>query len=243
MRIFSCDIGCKNFAYCILEIDDTNKERPFKILYWELLNICSESCLCSKQLKKNKCQNKAVYIDKLTNICYCTKHKPKDISLNKIKTTDKDNLYTYGRNMYDELNKRKYILDCDIFLIENQPNRLNPTMKSISMILYSYFIFNNIKAQFINANLKLRLNNTIKHDCVDSKSNKYTLTKKIGVCMCKYILNYETVNYLDFFEYFNNHKKKDDLSDAFLHAIVYYRKIKYYDNNENMLTFIKDNLK
>lgn len=245
VKIFGCDIGCKNFAYVIIEINDNN-ERPVKILHWEVLNICTDEYLCSKQLKGGKhCCTKAQYIDKQTGNKYCTKHKPSDIKINKIQIKDKDNLYTYGRNMYDQLDDRPYILDCDLYIIENQPNRLNPTMKSISIILYSYFIHHyKSTVQFINANLKLKLNEQLTKEYLkNAGKNKYKITKKLGVGICKYILNYETENYLDYIEYFNNHKKQDDLCDAFLHAIVSYYKINYYKNNDKMTEFINEFMK
>lgn len=243
MKIFGCDIGCKNFAYCIIEINDTI-ERPIKILHWEVLNICSSDCLCCKTLRnKKQCATKAVYFDKETGCKYCSKHKPVDVKLTKLKADEKDNLYSYGVNMYDELDKRPFILECDSFVIENQPNTLNQSMKSISMILYSYFIQHRKEAHFINAGMKVKLNEDIAKKYITKDKKKYAITKKLGIGICKFILNYDVSNYLDFIEYFNNHKKQDDLCDAFLHAVVSYYKVNYYKDNKEMEKYIEDFMK
>ena len=244
VTIFACDIGCKNFAYIIVNINTSNP-KPISILHWEILNICSDVCLCSKELKNGShCCSKAIVIDNSTGMKFCKKHTPANVKTNKIKLNDKDNLYSYGRNMYDLLDDRPFILDCDSFIIENQPNTLNPTMKSISIILYSYFIHHRINnVHFINANLKLKLNSSISKSYLDNSKNKYKLTKKLGIGYCKYILNFETSNYLDYFEYFNNHSKKDDLADALLHAYVFFFKINHLNNNPVFNSFIHDFMK
>ena len=243
VKLFGCDIGCKNLAFAILEInDDENIKKHIKILHWEIINICSDECLCSKELRGGKqCSTKAQYIDKQTGKKYCTKHKPKDIKTNKLSTKDKDNTAHYILNMTHILDEKPYILDCDYYIIEKQPNLLNPTMQNISMALQTYLVIktNRPDVSFNIASTKLKLNEPLtKQYLKDAGKNKYKITKKLGIGICKYILNFETENYLDYIDFFNDHKKQDDLCDAFLHAIVYHYKINYYKDNEHMKEFI-----
>ena len=51
-------------------------------------------------------------------------------------------------------------MDCDHIIIENQPVLKNPTMKSIQIMLYSYFLLKNKKMksiQLVNACNKLKV--------------------------------------------------------------------------------------
>jgi hypothetical protein len=43
-------------------------------------------------------------------------------------------------NIPRKLQERPQLLDVDLVVIENQPSLKNPQMKSIQMILYSYFL-------------------------------------------------------------------------------------------------------
>lgn len=243
VKIFGCDIGCKNLAYVIINIDDTH-EKPINILYWEILNICTDECLCSKELRGGKhCCTKAQYIDKQTGHKFCTKHKPSDIKTNKISVKEKDSLSNYVLNMKNILDTKPYLLECDYYIIEKQPNRLNPMMQNISVALLTYLTIktNKTNIYFNIASTKLKLNEPLTKEYLkDAGKNKYKITKKLGIGICKYILNFETDNYLDYYEYFSQHKKQDDLCDAFLHAYVYHYKINHFKNNKKMEDYIKE---
>ena len=243
VKIFGCDIGCKNLAYVIININDTN-EKPINILNWEILNICTDECLCSKELRGGKhCCTKAQYIDKQTGHKFCTKHKPTDIKTNKISVKEKDSLSNYVLNMKNILDQRPYLLECDYYIIEKQPNRLNPMMQNISVALLTYLTMrtNKTNIYFNIASTKLKLNEPLTKEYLkDAGKNKYKITKKLGIGICKYILNFETDNYLDYYEYFSQHKKQDDLCDAFLHAYVSHYKINHFKGNKAMEDYIKE---
>lgn len=82
MKILSIDVGIKNLALCILEAENNN----YKIIYWDIINLCSDlnkiCSKCSKNAKFNK-----------NNIFLCNQHAKKDIykiptsndNINKIK--------------------------------------------------------------------------------------------------------------------------------------------------------------
>ena len=112
-------------------------------------------------------------------------------------------------------------------IVENQPSLKNPTMKSIQMIVYSYFLMNGIcnedskieRLEMINARNKLKVykGEPIVCDIKDTyKRNKYLAVQYCG----KMILNEEQ----KFIDLYNDSKKKDDLSDSYLQGIYYLNK-------------------
>ena len=116
----------------------------------------------------------------------------------------------------------------DYVLIENQPSRINGAMKTIQMIIYSYFQYKKYSEKNITDVLLISANRkTVDHpyeiNMEDCKSgNKYTQRKWKSVKLTeKYIEQNEDLKKL-----LNNHKKKDDLCDALLQAISWMRKEK-----------------
>ena len=156
------------------------------------------------------------------------------------------------------------LLNVDIVVIENQPSLKNPQMKSIQMILYSYFLIlgkvignGNLSSSYIenidfcSASNKLKVydgpkivlsekptrkkkttekvDEIIKDKDIEildveikeekkGSALKYADKKRLAIEHAKYFLEKQEPIYLDFF---NNHKKKDDLADSFLQGIYY----------------------
>lgn len=117
-------------------------------------------------------------------------------------------------------------------LIENQPVMKNPVMKSIQMVIYTYFHHFNIlnekqiNIKFISAMNKLKCGIDIEYpDKIKEQKNKYMQKKKKAIYLCEYILKNEIINnsseYLNLFEL---SKKKDDLADSFLYCIYFMNK-------------------
>ena len=79
----------------------------------------------------------------------------------------KKNMNLVFENIPKKLNEHDFLLDVDYVVIENQPSLKNPKMKSIQMIVYSYFLMygkvlndndNKIKQiDFCNASNKLKV--------------------------------------------------------------------------------------
>jgi hypothetical protein len=135
------------------------------------------------------------------------------------------------KRMYEHLNKEFYSYDIDIVLLENQPVLKNPVMKSVQMILFSYFQYQKIMLnrkikliKFINAGNKLKVGrnfNEINYNAeINAIKSKYTRNKKFAILYTDKIL-IDRLKDNKNNEYFNKHKKKDDLADAFLQAIYY----------------------
>ena len=137
-------------------------------------------------------------------------------------------------------------------LIENQPSNLNGIMKTIQLLIYSYFSLLNhwdklsINVLLINASLKLQYHNykplpLVKIDNnrtkKEQKRDKYRNNKNDAIEITKYyIKDNEILN-----NYFLKHKKKDDLSDTLLQTLSYIKK----NNNELIIenvTIAENNL-
>ena len=66
-----------------------------------------------------------------------------------------ESIFKLTKTLYIELDKIKdSILNVDEVLIENQPSMINPTMKTISALIYGYFVMAMVKSDF-----KCRLKN------------------------------------------------------------------------------------
>lgn len=216
--------------------------------------------LCSSK-KCNNMISKVVYQNNNIIIGWCKEHYDKDYTsfTNKIikKISQKSNKMSRSElclTMLKKFDEKPELLKVDSVLIENQPSYINPTMKSISNFIFSYFIRKGIYEKDIT-------HSTIKDVCFCSPSNKikvggdmasdkiektqtdkvYKVTKKLGIKFCKTLIddNKEYINLL------NNHKKKDDLADAFLQGFImnfptipkhYANKITELYNNESIET-------
>ena len=229
MKLLSWDVGIYNLSYCILEKNDENKE--IKIIDWNIVNLVD-----SEKMKK-----------------------------------DRNALF---ENIPRKLHELPQLLNVDCVVIENQPSLKNPQMKSIQMILYSYFLIlgkvigNGETSEsyiqnvdFCSASNKLKVYDgpkivlpekksrakkkndeiTINEDNTDNKniaiisiipiiqekedekktkssSLKYADKKRLAIEHALYYLKKDQPTYFDFF---NNHKKKDDLADSFLQGLYY----------------------
>jgi hypothetical protein len=218
MKVLSWDVGIYNLSYCILEQNNENKE-DIKIIDWDIVNLVDND-----EMKKNR--------------------------------------PLLFENIPKKLYEKQQLLDVDLVVIENQPSLKNPQMKSIQMILYSYFlILGKVigngdkttgyigKIDFCSASNKLKVYNgpviileekvskrkkkieevvveniEIKEPEKVKKSStlKYADKKRLAIEHAKYFLK-DNVEYIDFF---NNHKKKDDLADSFLQGLYYIKNLK-----------------
>ena len=227
MKLLSWDVGIYNLSYCILEKNDETKE--IKIIDWNIVNLVD-----SEKMKKDR------------NLLF--------------------------ENIPRKLHELPQLLNVDCVVIENQPSLKNPQMKSIQMILYSYFLIlgkvigNNTNSSYIeniefcsasnklkvydgpkiilpekntkklkneiinnidNQELKIENNdenndeNNVVEKKIKSSSLKYADKKRLAIEHALYYLKKDQNNYIDFF---NNHKKKDDLADSFLQGLYYLNK-------------------
>jgi hypothetical protein len=108
-------------------------------------------------------------------------------------------------------------------IIENQPSLKNPFMKTIQVMILSYFV-NNDK----NVILQNPISKTFGHKFTDKK-NKYRDTKLFGITLVKNLINES-----DFKKIVTN-KKTDDICDAILHAVYFLSKGKCPDKIKHFI--------
>jgi hypothetical protein len=138
------------------------------------------------------------------------------------KAADVD-LFNIGLNIKTKFNKLfENEVKIDYVIIENQIGPLAIRMKTIQGMIVQYFIMSNLNVQhieFISASNKLK-------DCDTKDKKNYSDRKKLGISKCLEIIT-TNFRFNEHIDYFNKHKKKDDLSDSFLQGI-------WFINNKKM---------
>ena len=125
------------------------------------------------------------------------------------------NLYNIGMNIkthFDKLFAEEICID--YVIIENQIGPLAIRMKTIQGMLVQYFVMCSVEVknvEFISASNKLK-------DCDIKDKSKYSDRKKLGISKCLETIS-TNGNFSSKLEYFNAHKKKDDLADSFLQGL------------------------
>lgn len=179
--ILSIDVGKHNLSYCIL---DNQKN----IIDWKLIDILDNLYCC-------KCNKKAIYC--IVNcddiLFFCNEHK----SQNSSKKFNDFNVIT--RLLINNLNKIDLTYITKV-LVENQPI-YNFTMKSISVIIYTYFTMKNILTSFCNASKKIY-------------GKTYKIRKQNSIIKTK-----ELIKNSPYEQFFESNLKKDDLADCYLQAV------------------------
>jgi len=153
---------------------------------------------------------------------YVLQHFLQPIILNKASEV---NLYNIGLNIKTKFNNLFNNEICiDYVIIENQISPIATRMKTIQGMIVQYFIMSNVivhNIEFVSASNKLKMsyNKTVEEEQQNTENkNNYNNRKKQSVSKCLEIIT-KMPSYNNFIAYFNQHKKKDDLSDAFLQGI------------------------
>ena len=225
MRLISFDVGIKNLSFCCLDYTDDK----YRIYDWGIINISCDEC-CDHIIKGGrKCEMSASVINE-SGKKLCNSHKKnkeyKDLKLKKIPKIKNQTLHI-GENIVNRLNEKDF-LDVHDVIIENQPALKNPTMKTVQMMIYSYFLINGYtnedsiidNIEMINARNKLKAYNGPPIESPYSKDvkNRYKTNKYLAIEYCKHMVTCEESS---FQELFNTSKKKDDLSDSFLQGVYW----------------------
>jgi hypothetical protein len=208
-------------------------------------DVCEEEkskcILCDKDAEYELSTNK--------NYAWCETHYQKNgkafekkITSKKITITNcnKQPIQFLTEKLFEKLDKESSFLSVDDILIENQPALRNPTMKTISSILYSYFVIRGITdkqntnsnislVKFVSPSNKLKIDKEQTDEIIDKESiikNKkkasvkeqktiYNLTKNLGIKYCAALIDEKDRKILD------SYKKKDDMCDSFLQGFQY----------------------
>lgn len=217
MKVYlSFDVGIKNLAYCKLDENKSIKD-------WSIINL-NENPECDVHLKK-KCEKQSSYIvygDEKVKYC-CSNHSKKFSKKKKINTNDMMKLSKICISKLRELE----IDGITNILIENQPALKNPVMKSVQMIIYTFFIIEGVmnekssieEIHMVNARNKLKVYKGPKIEC--DKKGKYAQNKFLSVEYTKDMIKSEDECFI---KLFLESKKKDDLADAYLQGIYWINK-------------------
>ena len=240
-KLKCCFNKCKKVSYFCLNKKVNNQYVSYCRFHYNKLEEKKDYIELVKKPKCSygTCSKNMTYIEKDHHyISYCTIHKKmiekkskkEHIRINpKIKATH-INLSLLGLSLYQELDKIPLFTEnIDMVLLENQPVLINPTMKSVQMLVYGYFIMKGLKEKKVKeikcyaANQKNTLvsllndeqKEYIKEKLKDTK-NKYTRNKKESIMITERIIkdnNFESK--------FISSKKKDDLADSLLMTLHY----------------------
>jgi len=129
--------------------------------------------------------------------------------------------------LYNKLDELPVLLSAERVVIENQPSLKNPKMKTIQVLLLSYFVLksrtvcNTIqKIDCFAPRNKLNIYQGPRRkeieDAITCKS-VYSRTKKMSVEFTKDMLQEQT----EWLAHISNSKKKDDLADSFIQGACY----------------------
>jgi hypothetical protein len=153
------------------------------------------------------------------------KKKTKKLSQN----SNKISLSYIGASMYQKLDQISDLLMVDEVLVENQPTFINPTMKSVSAMLFSYFIMRGVyekaisgstisSVSFCSPGNKLKVGGKKASDKIEDAADDkvYKVTKNLSVKLCKALIN-GNQKYIEMIE---SRKKQDDMADAFLQGFI-----------------------
>lgn len=244
--VLSWDIGVKNLSYCVLQrvkngcFDDQRcTKQGYHIKDWDLINLYEEDIIpdrfCGEKTKKSKiCGRKAKYC--LDDVYFCKIHmddKATVIKKPKRSKRSKRSPFEYAKRIKKALDERPDLLKVDYVIIENQPSQLNPVMKSVQMLLFSYFSYHYgtdkapdlLLVRNVNARQKEKLpikdNDWLGSSYEATVSNRFTKVKSRYARRKILCLEYAKMcleNMPEYLSYLENHKKQDDLTDCFLQA-------------------------
>jgi len=163
--------------------------------------------------KKTKTKTKEQWIDTMTL------HSLQPVKVAARKKASEASLIDIGRCMVARLDVLLMSVCVDVVLIENQISPIANRMKTLQGMLTAYFLIRYPAAQihYVSSCNKLRgLGKEKQEEDVDN----YAQHKKSAVTLCRGELQ-DT-----WLEWFEGHKKKDDLADCYLQGVVWLRQRK-----------------
>lgn len=209
MRIASFDIGKKNFAFCIEEIDLSNIEKPKR----------------SYNVDGTPTEDFSEYLETIYKQGKIILYKNTDLTINCDKKTYLDAETYYNMNdILEEYNE--YWDTCDVFIIEQQMQfgmgKNNPMAQKLGQHCYSYFTFvygrDKKVVEYPSYNKTQVLGAPKVKGVKRWKAMDKPARKKWAVVKAREVL---TLRNDPFLKELEQSKKKDDLADVLLQAISY----------------------
>lgn len=221
------------------------KKQPLESMVEIKKNTCSHILVN----KKIRCSKKIKYVTENPLVGYCEAHHHKYSNLVKVekKKKTRNEIEEISTNLVQELDKRSEMWESDYILIENQPAFKNPKMKSVQMVLYTYYLMrskldgkrDSQKICFLMANNKLKVKletDELKENIIQKinqkTKDKYRRHKLLSQEYCSWFLQKnngdsnnifthpnQVDNNKNWLTHYQNHKKKDDLADTYLMCV------------------------
>jgi len=241
---------CGNNAfYCSEQLNSDGSYKGYCKTHFKKSGISRMPDLNVKKCYVENCGGKTTQVLKAhIYMGYCKKHitemvksnvkqSAEFLKINRAKTTSKIDINHLGMALFQELDKiKQHVLEPNIILLENQPVLKNPTMKSMQMFLYSYYLIRHLdlhnglgdkNLQCYTASKKLDLikffpqtEQTRIENIIAQVKSGYQKNKKMSILMVEYLLKGNT----KWLEFFNKHPKQDDLADSLLMTLHYFEK-------------------
>lgn len=271
--LYYCILDDKTYGFCgihskttyndiVAEYVDKNKS------FQQVIKEIKQKCTYHSERKNTNCCKNAHW--ELNGSYYCSVHKKSienninnGMKLQKIKKqkTNKVSINLLAENLFKILDNIPELLQVKEVLVENQPSFKNPRMKTISSLLYSWFIIRGLldnkttnstieKVSFISPSNKLKTGlYDDDNDIVESEHENKDIDEfldninfedpekqeRIRYKQTKeqgIIYCYEIIKHdKKHLDFLNNQPKKDDLCDAFLQGVWYLTKILKINNN------------
>jgi len=207
MKILSFDVGIKNLAYTIVDCDDN-----FKILKFGIIDL-------NERKKCSKCKNFAVKFSfSEGEFKFCCKGHEDESNIQPLKDKKIDEKCKFIIKKFDEIFNKDEI---DCIVIENQPSFRAPTLKSIQIMIFTYWCMFKDEVHFQNPVCKT-FNSKLISDL--DKKIKYRETKKLSIKMMEKLIDKDKLSEI------NKFKKRDDISDSYLHAVSFFTR--HYNDNK-----------
>jgi hypothetical protein len=222
--------------YCKVHHKTITTAHKLKCLTKKCNNLVNQGVFLNKSLgdKTDNSNNESIKYG--YDFGWCDEHFDKEYSEYLTKKTkkisqnsNKISHLTLGGSMYKKLDEMPELLRVDEVFVENQPTHINPVMKTVSAMLFSYFIMRGIHEKVKNGSTisnisfcspasKIKVGGKDANDKVDNATSDkvYKVTKKLGIKFCKALIS-DNPEYLAMIE---SYKKQDDMADAFLQGFI-----------------------
>lgn len=230
------------YGYCTVHY----KKLTAETVAAETVPIKTGSCACHYMRVDGRCGGKGYYIRPDNQyVGYCKAHanllmkgvglEPpmKLIKVVRDKKTTSLNLTSLAEALYTELGTRPDILKSNTVLLENQPVLKNPTMKTMQVFLYGYYVQNGVMQRSVDtvhcycASKKLDILKFLPieriraiTDELKTIKGQYTRNKRMAIRICEYLIETAT-NAEEIRTLFADKKKQDDLADSMLMTLHY----------------------
>jgi len=242
-------------SYCQESLTPSGEYRGYCKSHFKKSGITRMPAISVSKCYHLGCTSKATHVLKAhVFMGYCKKHvseltkargthiEADFLKINNVKNAGKIDINQLGMALFQELDRIKAIItNPDVILLENQPVLKNPTMKSMQMFLYSYYLMRILEEnqskgitglgdkhiQCYTASKKLDLIKFFPTEeqarisgLLSKVKNGYTRNKKMSILMVEYLLR-DNAKWIQFFK---SNPKQDDLADSLLMTLHYFER-------------------